>query len=76
MTTEPCGIFFPVSNQLPGGCERPPGAAGSEGELLVLVLGGGSRWSGGDLTLSPSFSFRGIRENAGLWEIPGDLGRQ
>lgn len=31
-TTEPCGIFSAVSNQLSGGSERPPGAAGSEGE--------------------------------------------
>lgn len=74
MTTEPCGVFFPVSNQLSSGCERPPGAAGSEGELLALVWGGQSRWSGGDLTLSCLFSFRGILGNVGFWEIPAALG--
>lgn len=46
MTTQPCVIFFPVSNQLSGGCERPPGAAGSEGELLAMVWGGQRRRSG------------------------------
>lgn len=66
--------FFSVSNQLPSGRERPPGAAGSEGELLALVWGGQSRWSGGDLTLSCLFSFRGILGNAGFWGIPAALG--
>lgn len=69
VTTEPGGIFFPVSNQLSGGCERPPRAAGSEGELLAQVLGGQSRWLGGDLTLSSLLPFRAILANAGFWEI-------
>lgn len=76
MTTEPCGIFFSVPNQLSSRCERPPGAAGSEGELLAQVLGGQSRWLGGDLILSSSLSFRGILANAGFWEILDTWGSQ
>lgn len=69
MTTEPGGIFFPVSNQLSSGGERPPRAAGSEGKLPAYVFGGQSRWLGGDLTFSSLLPFRGILANVGLWEI-------
>lgn len=63
----PYRMFFPVSNQLSSGCERPPGAARSEGEGVAcpgrvgLVLGG-------DLGLSSLLPFRDIQASGGFWE--------
>lgn len=76
VTTEPCGISFPVSNQLSSGRERAPGAAGSEGELLAQVLGaggvGGRVWGGGTYSeLSPS-----LQGHPGKRGHLGDTGRQ
>lgn len=73
MSTEPGGIFFPVSNQLSGGGERPPRAAGSEGKLLAQVFVGGRAgvWEGTPHGVPPS-----LQGHPGKRGVLGDPGRQ
>lgn len=67
-TSGPYRNFFPVSNQLSSGCERPPGTARSEGEGAACP-GRVGQVLGGKLGLNPLLPFRAIQANGGFWVI-------